>query len=61
LGIPGIFLGVAYLVYSYYMDKKGNDHINHDAHFWGAVFGVVFTIALKPKILLHFIDKLTQF
>lgn len=61
LGIPGIFLGVAYLIYSYYMDKKGNDHINHDAHFWGAVFGVVFTLSLKPKLLLHFIDKLTQF
>lgn len=61
LGVPGILFGLAYLVYSYYMDKKGNDHINHDAHFWGAVFGVVFTVALKPKILLHFIDKLTQF
>jgi membrane associated rhomboid family serine protease len=61
LGVPGIFLGVAYLIYSYYMDKKGSDHINHDAHFWGAVFGVVFTLSLKPKLLLHFIDKITQF
>ncbi len=59
--VPGILLGVAYLFYSYYMDKRGNDHINHDAHFWGAVFGVVFTIALKPSLLLHFIDNLTSF
>lgn len=59
--VPGILLGVAYLFYSYYMDKRGNDHINHDAHFWGAVFGVVFTVALKPSLLLHFIDNLTSF
>lgn len=59
--IPGIFLGVGYLIYSYYMDKRGNDHINHDAHFWGAVFGVVFTIALKPSLILHFLDNLTSY
>jgi membrane associated rhomboid family serine protease len=61
IGIPGILLGVAYLAYSYYMDKRGNDYINHDAHFWGAVFGVIFTVALKPTVFLHFIDQLTSF
>ena len=61
IGLPGILLGVAYLVYSYYMDKKGGDFINHDAHLWGAVFGIIFTIALKPSIFLHFIDQLTSF
>lgn len=59
--VPGILLGLAYLLYSYYMDKKGNDHINHDAHFWGAVFGVVFTLALKPSLIFHFIDSLTSY
>jgi len=59
IGFPGILIGVGYLVYSYYMDKKGGDNINHDAHFWGAVYGVIFTIALKPSIVLHFIDQLT--
>ncbi|MDQ3050957.1 MAG: rhomboid family intramembrane serine protease [Bacteroidota bacterium] len=61
IGLPGIFLGVAYLAYSYYMDKKGGDFINHDAHFWGAVFGVVFTVALKPSVFLHFLDQLSSF
>ena len=31
-GLPGIVLGIAYLGYSYYMDKKGGDIVNHDAH-----------------------------
>jgi membrane associated rhomboid family serine protease len=58
LGMPGIIFGVAYLVYSYYMDRKGNDNINHNAHFWGAVFGVIYTLALKPSIFLHFINAI---
>jgi membrane associated rhomboid family serine protease len=61
IGLPGILMGVAYLVYSYYMDKKGGDNVNHDAHFWGAVYGVIFTIALKPAIFLYFLDQLTSF
>lgn len=61
IGLPGIVLGPAYLAYSWYMGKKGGDNINHDAHFWGAVFGVLFTIALKPNLFLHFIDQLTNF
>ncbi len=60
-GLPGIIMGVAYLGYSYYMDKKGGDNVNHDAHFWGAVYGVLFTILLKPTIVLHFLDELTSF
>lgn len=61
IGLPGILVGVAYLVYSYYMDKRGGDFINHDAHFWGAVYGALFTILIKPGIFLHFLDQLTQF
>jgi uncharacterized membrane protein HdeD (DUF308 family) len=30
IGIPAILFGVLYLVYSAYMDKKGNDNIGHD-------------------------------
>ena len=61
IGLPGIFLGVAYLIYSYYMDKRGGDFVNHDAHFWGAVFGVLFTVLMKPSIAIYFIDQLTAF
>lgn len=50
IGLPGILLGIAYLAYSYYMGKKEGDGINHEAHLFGAIYGVLFTIFLKPEV-----------
>jgi membrane associated rhomboid family serine protease len=61
LPIPGIFAAVGYVVYEYYAGKKGGDNINHDAHLWGAGFGVAYTLLLKPPLLLRFFEKLTDF
>lgn len=46
--MPAIVAAVLYLVYSVYMSRKGSDNINHDAHFWGAVFGLFFTFLFDP-------------
>jgi len=56
--IPAVLFGVLYLVYSSYMGKRGGDYINHDAHFYGAVFGFVFTLMLRPQWGLDFIDQI---
>lgn len=56
--IPSYLFGVIYLVYSAVMSKRGRDNIGHDAHFWGAVFGFTFTIALKPVLFIEFINKI---
>ncbi|MGE9314446.1 rhomboid family intramembrane serine protease [Niabella sp. CJ426] len=42
--IPGWVFGLAYVGISAYLDKKGGGNINHGAHLWGAIFGVVFTV-----------------
>jgi len=52
--LPAWLFGVLYLVYSYAMDKRGGDNVAHDAHFYGAVFGVLFTFVLHPALLLDF-------
>ncbi|MCB0767074.1 MAG: rhomboid family intramembrane serine protease [Flavobacteriales bacterium] len=52
--LPAWLFGGLYLVYSYMMDKRAGDNVAHDAHFYGAVFGVLFTFALRPKLLLDF-------
>lgn len=57
--IPGIVFAVMYLAYSYYMAKKSNDNIGHEAHFFGAVFGFVFPILINPSLVSLFFDKLS--
>ncbi len=59
IGIPAPIFGILYLVYSAYMAKKGNSIIGHSAHFWGAIFGIVFTVAINPTFFLLFVDYLT--
>ena len=48
--IPAWIFGSIYLVYELYMSRKAKDNIGHDAHFWGAVYGVVFTLVLHPAL-----------
>lgn len=43
--IPGWIFGFLYLALSYHLARRGGDNIGHNAHFWGAVFGIVFTLA----------------
>lgn len=50
--LPAWLFGVLYLIYSYAMDKRGGDNVAHDAHFYGAVFGVLFTAAMDPNLVL---------
>ncbi|WP_061223188.1 rhomboid family intramembrane serine protease [Leptospira weilii] len=50
--IPGSIYAVLYLVYTYFSSKSGHsDGINHDAHLWGALCGIVFALLLEPEIL----------
>jgi membrane associated rhomboid family serine protease len=59
IGLPGIILGLLYLGYSYYMSRRdSSDNINHDAHWQGAVYGILFTIVLKPVVIRIFLDQL---
>jgi len=56
--IPAWAFAILYLVYSAYMGRRGGDNIGHNAHFWGAVFGVVFTIILVPGVIGNFFSQL---
>ncbi len=56
--IPAVIIGVLYLVYSSWASKNSRDNIGHDAHFYGAVFGLLFTIALDSDILVNFLNTI---
>lgn len=59
VAIPAVLFGVLYLVYCWYMSKNSSDHINHDAHLFGAITGLVVTVILVPQIIPHFLGALT--
>ncbi len=49
--VPGLLFAVLYLIYSSYAAKKQNDNIGHDAHFAGAIGGILYTLAVIPNAL----------
>ncbi len=49
--MPAWVFGILYLGISYYLSKRNSSHgaidrIGHEAHFWGAMFGILFTLVL---------------
>lgn len=58
LPIPAIIFGVLYLWYESWAAKNQNDNIGHEAHFYGAIAGIIITIILKPSVASQFVDRL---
>jgi membrane associated rhomboid family serine protease len=62
--LPAILFAIGYLWYSSYMDKRGTDNIGHNAHFWGSVYGLIFTVSAmafaKPGMLQFFVQRLLE-
>lgn len=56
IAIPQILAGAAYLYYSWYQDKHGNDNIGHSAHFTGAIWGFVFTGLMNLNLFPRFVE-----
>jgi len=58
-GIPAVLFGIFYLFYCNYASKHARDNINHDAHMFGALSGLLITIALYPHIVNFFINQVS--
>lgn len=58
IGIPAIVYAVLYVGYSIWMDKHGQDNVNHSAHLWGAAYGVMFALLVEPEVLGGFMEEL---
>ena len=62
--LPAFIIGPAYIAYSHYADKKGGTNIGHNAHLWGAIFGLVvyvgLALVLEPGILTNFVERLME-
>jgi membrane associated rhomboid family serine protease len=60
LCMPGFILGVLFIAFSYYQGKKSVSSINHEAHLYGALFGLLFCVVLYPGSIGSFIDQVRQ-
>jgi membrane associated rhomboid family serine protease len=58
IGIPAVLFGGLYLLYCVYASRQSRDNINHDAHFFGALTGIIITILIIPGIVPHFLSAL---
>jgi membrane associated rhomboid family serine protease len=41
--IPGFIFAPLYLIISAMLERSGKDNINHSAHIWGSLYGLIFT------------------
>ena len=56
--IPAFIFGPLYIAYEIYMDRRGGTRIAHDAHYWGAIYGIVFTLISEPRLFGYFINQI---
>ena len=59
--IPGIIFGVLYVAYERYSMAQKGDSIAHDAHFYGAVYGFLFSMIFNPKLFYLFLERFKTF
>jgi membrane associated rhomboid family serine protease len=62
LKISALLYAVLYIAYCVMMSKRGGDNINHEAHLWGSLFGLGFTVALiaamQPVLFDYILEQL---
>ena len=62
LPLPAFAWGGIYLAYSSYMSYRGGDNVGHNAHFFGALYGLLFMFALSavfmPELMTAFFSEL---
>ena len=58
LCMPGFILGALYIIFSWYQGRKSNDNINHDAHLYGALFGLIFCVIVAPSSIGNFLEQI---
>jgi membrane associated rhomboid family serine protease len=54
---PAYIFGLVYLAYSYF-SSTNDDQINHEAHFYGAMFGILLTFLFFPDSLGNFLNQI---
>jgi len=59
--MPAFLAGALFFVYERQMDKRGQGRIAHDAHLWGGLFGLLFTIASDTRVIANFASAVSNY
>lgn len=57
--IPGFIFGILFIGYSYYESRRGSGFVNHDAHMYGAIFGLLFMAIVYPAAVPGFFEQIS--
>lgn len=58
--IPAVVFGALYLGFEFYASRRGIGNVNHDAHFWGAVYGLFVAFLVDPSHGKEFLNTITH-
>ena len=58
--IYSVIAGILYIGYEQWASRRAKDNIGHDAHIWGAIFGLVFTAIIVPRVLPFFWEQVIE-
>ena len=59
--LPAFIVGILFFVYEHQMDKRSLGNIAHDAHLWGGLYGLLFTVATTPQVVPAFVAALSAY
>jgi membrane associated rhomboid family serine protease len=57
-GIPAPIFAIGFILISYYLSKRNRSRINHEAHLWGALAGMILTFLLNSQFFLYRLREL---
>lgn len=63
---PAFIFGLLYLIVTAIMAYRSHSHINHSAHLWGGIYGIIFTIFICQfqhnfSPLNHFVSEIRNY
>jgi membrane associated rhomboid family serine protease len=66
VGVPGFIFGFLYLGITWYLDKRGQGNINHSAHLFGSLAGIILLVIFgylfsKYDLVQNFVMQIKEY
>ncbi len=60
--MPAVVYAGLFLGYTIWMERRNarSDRTNHGAHLAGAIYGVLFTVLMEPRVVAYFLGQLAN-